>query len=64
MRLRIVETTDRQFLGKEIDDSNPVDLGSGIFVFVETRLSICGGIRLVSSTYIIDAEEVPNGQDY
>lgn len=59
MRIRITATPDRQHLGFEFDASdNPIVLGDGVEIFVERVIQLSGGVRFVSSNYIIDAQEI------
>jgi hypothetical protein len=62
MNMIIRDTTDKQFLGWVIDvDENPLDLGGGVLLFIERVLPLVDGLRLISSSYIIDVTEVHHG---
>jgi len=59
MIVRIVETTNRQFLGHEFDsDDNPIILAEDVKVFIEKVIPLPDGVRFVSSSYIIDTIKV------
>jgi hypothetical protein len=59
MKLRIIDSTDRQYLGHEFYWSDkPIELAADVTVFIDRVLPIPGGFRFVSSNYIIDAQEV------
>lgn len=57
MKLRITATTDHQYLGQVIESTdNPIVLGDGIEFYPDRLVELPGGVRFVSSNYIIDAE--------
>lgn len=59
MRLKIVNTTNGQFLGYEFEDAYPVQLPNGSIFFPEHIIVLpSGNYRLVTSNFIIDAKEV------
>lgn len=59
MRVRITSTTDRQYLGFEFDsEDNPIVLDSDVSVVVERFMPLPDGVRFISSSYIIDTQEV------
>ena len=56
MKLIIVDSTDKQYLGHEFDsDDNPIILGDIEFHF-DSILILSDGIRFISSNYIIDTK--------
>lgn len=59
MRVRIVSTPDRMYLGNIFDsEDNPIILGENIKVYVEKIMPLPDGVRFISSSYIIDAQEI------
>ena len=59
MRLRILATTDGKFVGNEINlVDNRVVLSDDETMDVEKVLDIPDGVRLVSSSYVIDTEKL------
>jgi hypothetical protein len=59
MKMQITATTDRQYLGHIFDsDDNPIVLDNDVNVNVERVLTMSDGLRFISSSYIIDAQEI------
>jgi hypothetical protein len=54
-----VSTPDRMYLGNIFDsEDNPIILGENIKVYVEKIMPLPDGVRFISSSYIIDAQEI------
>ena len=54
MKLIIADSTDKQYLGHEVNlEDNPIILG-GIEFHFDSILFLDNGIRFISSNYIID----------
>lgn len=59
MKVRITDTTDRQYLGAEFDsEDNPIVLDDDVSVAVERVMQLPDGLRFINSSYIIDAVEI------
>lgn len=59
MKLRVLTTTDGKFVGNEINlIDNRVVLSEDEIMNVEKILEIPEGVRLVSSSYVIDSEKL------
>ncbi len=57
--MRITATTDKQFVGKEFDETqNPVVLDDDVSMYVDRVIQLDSGLRFISSNYIIDAEGI------
>lgn len=59
MRVKIIETTDKNFLGLEFDSNdNPIVLSLNIKIHIDRIMPIQNGFRYISSSYIIDTKEI------
>lgn len=57
--MKIVETTDGRFLGREFDETLPIVLDKGtVFVPDKVELLPDNGKRFSNSSYVIDTIEV------
>ncbi len=57
--MRITATTDKQYVGKEFDETqNPVVLDDDVSIYVDRVIQLDTGLRFISSNFIIDAEGI------
>lgn len=58
-RLRITDTTDGKYIGSIIEsDNNRIQLSDGTMIYYDRVIQLLGGLRFVSSSYIIDTIEI------
>lgn len=59
MQVRVIDTTDGQFLGEEFDsEDRPIVFDDDVQFYPDRVIPIPGGLRFASSNYIIDTREV------